>query len=255
MWNTPLFLLLVSLSLISLLIGVPSQVRAIARMRHLPAEAVQATSVFGIIQNLVFVVIAASLGIVYGRQAGLHAPVFEAIASGHSPWEVVQAQLIPAIVTGTISGFIFVGVYFGFFRSRIEEESSLLAERARLDMGLPTRILMGGIHEEIVFRWGVMGFLAWVGMKIIGEPTPFVIWTAIFLAGLIFGLAHLPGVATLGIEPTRELIISSLVLNLLAGIVFGWLFWQYGLLAAMIAHALYHVILFPFEKHFQSLNG
>ena len=232
-----------------LLIGIPRQVRAIGRLRELPAGALQATTVFGIIQNLVFAATASGLGIFYGRQAGLHAPVFEAIASGLSPWKAIQTQLIPSTSIGIISGFIFAGLYFGVFRPRVDKDTAILTERIRLEMGLPTRVLIGGIHEEIVFRWGVMRFLAWIGMKVIGDATPVIIWIAIILAGLVFGLAHLPGAASLGIRPTRELITSSLSLNLLAGVVYGWLFWQYGLLAAMIAHGLYHFILFPFERH------
>lgn len=232
-----------------LLIGIPRQVHAIGRLRKLPAGAVQATTIFGILQNLIFSVIAAILGILFGRQADLHAPVFESIASRLSPLGAIQTQLVPSIAIGIISGFIFVGLYFGVFRPQVDKDTAILTERLRLEMGLPTRVLIGGIHEEIVFRWGVMGFFAWIGLKIFGDTTPLVMWISIILAGLIFGLAHLPGTATLGIEPFRALIISSLSLNLLAGTVFGWLFWQYGLLAAMIAHALFHVIFFPFERH------
>jgi len=236
--------------MISLLIGIPSQIRAIGRIRDLPAGARQATTVFAIIQNLIFGIAAASLGVLYGRQAGLHAPAFEAIANGFPSWEAIQTQLVPSITIGSISGFIFAGLYFWVFRPYMDKESAIVAERLRLEMGLTARVLIGGIHEEIVFRWGVMGFFAWIGLKITGNTTPPVMWIAILLAGLVFGLAHLPGAATLGIQPTRALIISSLSLNLLAGMVYGWLFWQYGLLSAMICHALYHVILFPFESYF-----
>lgn len=250
MWNTSLFFILVTSSLMALLIGIPRQVHAIGRLRDLPAGAVQATTIFGILQNLIFSVTAAILGILYGRQADLHAPVFESIASRLSPLGAIQAQLIPSIVLGIISGSFFVGLYFWVFRPQMDKDTAILTERIRIEMGLPTRLLIGGIHEEIVFRWGVMGVFAWIGLRIFGDTTPLIMWISIILAGFVFGLAHLPGTATLGIEPSRALIISSLTLNLLAGIVYGWLFWKYGLLAAMIAHALYHVILFPFERYF-----
>jgi hypothetical protein len=41
-----------------------------------------------------------------------------------------------------------------------------------------------------------------------------------------------------------------IVLNLWATLICGWLFWQYGLLAAIIAHMLYHLIWLPFDLHF-----
>jgi hypothetical protein len=36
-------------------------------------------------------------------------------------------------------------------------------------------------------------------------------------------------------------------LNLWASLIFGWLFWQYGLLAAMLAHMLFHLVWWPFD--------
>ena len=41
-----------------------------------------------------------------------------------------------------------------------------------------------------------------------------------------------------------------IVLNLWATLICGWLFWQYGLLAVMIAHMLYHLVWLPFDVHF-----
>jgi hypothetical protein len=41
-----------------------------------------------------------------------------------------------------------------------------------------------------------------------------------------------------------------IILNLWATLICGWLFWQYGLLAAMIAHMLYHLVWLPFDLHF-----
>jgi hypothetical protein len=37
-------------------------------------------------------------------------------------------------------------------------------------------------------------------------------------------------------------------LNLWASLIFGWLFWQYGLLSAMLAHMLFHLVWYPFER-------
>jgi hypothetical protein len=37
--------------------------------------------------------------------------------------------------------------------------------------------------------------------------------------------------------------------NLWATLICGWLLWQYGLLAAMIAHMLFHLVWLPFDVH------
>jgi hypothetical protein len=36
-------------------------------------------------------------------------------------------------------------------------------------------------------------------------------------------------------------------LNLWASLIFGWLFWQVGLEAAMMAHMLFHLVWWPFD--------
>ena len=54
-------------------------------------------------------------------------------------------------------------------------------------------------------------------------------------SALLFGAGHLPTTATL--MPLTPLVITrALLLNGLGGIVFGWLYWKRGLLAAMLAH-------------------
>jgi hypothetical protein len=35
-----------------------------------------------------------------------------------------------------------------------------------------------------------------------------------------------------------------------ASLIFGWLFWQVGLLAAMVAHVLFHLVWLPFDRRY-----
>jgi len=42
---------------------------------------------------------------------------------------------------------------------------------------------------------------------------------------------------------TPILLTRSIVLNGIAGIIFGWLYWQYGLAAAMLSHFSADIIL------------
>ena len=95
-----------------------------------------------------------------------------------------------------------------------------------------------------------MTLLVWLSMKIRktnhGSATNFGIWLAIILVSVVFGLGHLPMTATfMGI--TSIVVIRALVLNSLAGIVFGWLYWKRGLESAIVSHfsadIALHVIL------------
>lgn len=105
-------------------------------------------------------------------------------------------------------------------------------------------LLYGGITEEILLRWGWMSLLAWAGWRLFdrrsAQPSAAVMWTAIVLAALLFGIGHLPAVAALA-PLDAALIARTVALNAIGGILFGWLFWKRHLEAAMIAHASTHV--------------
>ena len=114
-------------------------------------------------------------------------------------------------------------------------------------LNLLTAMFYGGITEEILMRWGLMSLLVWIAWKGLKQgvrlPSQGIYQGAIVLAALAFGLLHLP--ATAAVVPLTPLvIIRALLLNGIAGIAFGWLFWQYSLEAAMLSHASFHVFSF-----------
>jgi membrane protease YdiL (CAAX protease family) len=106
-------------------------------------------------------------------------------------------------------------------------------------------IFHGGLTEEILMRWGLMSFLVWALWKIFKRgtnlPSRWIYQAAILIAALLFGLGHLPATAAL-VPLTPFLIGRAVLLNGIVGIGYGWLFWQYSLEAAMIAHISFHVL-------------
>jgi hypothetical protein len=49
---------------------------------------------------------------------------------------------------------------------------------------------------------------------------------------------------------------TNLILNGWAALIFSWLFWKTGLEAAMMAHALFHVIWYPFDvRHTRRISA
>ncbi|MBU7032965.1 MAG: CPBP family intramembrane metalloprotease [Theionarchaea archaeon] len=67
---------------------------------------------------------------------------------------------------------------------------------------------------------------------------------------MIFGLGHVPSYIGAGCRKTPGFFTFMIVFNLYASLIFGWLFWQYGLVAAMIGHMLFHVVWYPFDLKF-----
>jgi membrane protease YdiL (CAAX protease family) len=98
----------------------------------------------------------------------------------------------------------------------------------------------GGITEEILLRLFMLSLLAWIGRFASrtpeGRPGVRVLWVANVLAAILFGLGHLPATAAAGLPLDVLVITRAVVLNGLAGIVFGWFYWTFGLEAAMLSH-------------------
>ncbi|HVL75952.1 MAG TPA: CPBP family intramembrane glutamic endopeptidase [Noviherbaspirillum sp.] len=127
-----------------------------------------------------------------------------------------------------------------------EQWSSAVAAQMQQPVlpALVTGMLYGGITEEILLRWGLMSLLMWAGWRLFAggaaAPPPALAWGAILLAALAFGAGHLPAAAALA-PLDAPLVLRTVLLNAIAGVVYGWLFWRRHLEAAMVAHASTHV--------------
>jgi len=102
-----------------------------------------------------------------------------------------------------------------------------------------------GITEEIWLRFGVMTLFVWMGARDMGRfpPAAWVVWTANVLAAFLFGAMHLPQAALL-VGLNAPIVAFTLLDNGLAGVVFGWLYWRRGLVAAMVAHCATDFVLY-----------
>jgi hypothetical protein len=203
---------------------------------------------FNTIQNLVAVLIAAAVGTALAEEIGLGAPLLSAVIDGEPVWPALRSILVPTLVAGNLGALVFLAVYYLVVRPRLEPAALELVETLRVASGGLANVLYGGIVEEIIARWGLMTLLAWLGARLVGDPTTLVMWSSNLLAGLLYGLAHLPVLFLSDVEKSRFLLMSTVGLNLWASLVFGWLFWQYGLEAASGAHMLLHLFWLPLDR-------
>ena len=117
----------------------------------------------------------------------------------------------------------------------------------RHQLGLWTRVTSGGITEEVMFRWGFLSIVMWLlSLLISSEATVF--WISIIGTGILFGLAHLPGNFAAGCKPSVMLVSTAIISNLWVSLFCGYMFWKYGLIAAMVVHILFHVIWYPWDQ-------
>jgi hypothetical protein len=256
MFDWVLFMILIAICIPGLLVLVPNTIRTVRGpiQQRLPeGRTLPSTEVLVLastVQTMILVAIAVATGVLVADDAGFGAPFFAALAAGENPWAALQPQLLPALIWGGAGSAVFLVLYYAVFRPRLEPGNVACSENLRMALGLPARILYGGIVEEVLIRWGLMSLLAWLGTLLAGEPAPAVIWVAILVSGVLFGLGHLPGYLAVGCQRTPMLLASMTVVNLWAALIFSWLFWQYGLAAAMLAHMLFHIVWWPFDMRY-----
>lgn len=192
-----------------------------------------------LINPLVLVAIGSALGCFATHRVGLDAPLLRALVDRGGEFRTIFIwQAKPALAVGIGVAIILVGyakLTEGFFAAQPGPD---------LPMPLITRVLYGGIVEEIVARWGLMSLFAWAAIRLAGIRPATGFWLAAALAALLFAAGHLPLLYALAPSPPAGIVAAVLIGNFIPGLLFGLLFWKRGLEAAMLAHALAHILAF-----------
>ncbi|MDQ2936268.1 MAG: CPBP family glutamic-type intramembrane protease [Acidobacteriota bacterium] len=190
------------------------------------------------LQSAILLALAVGFGLLLARKSGLGVPIVESWLSGENVRHRLRLVLLPGIVAGLGVGLVLFLLVKFVFLPRIPA-LPLIAEA---DISLWKRVLAsfyGGIVEELLMRLFLLSLLAWLLGKIWrgvnGRPNTGVLWTANFIAAIIFGLGHLPS-ASMVMAITPIVVVAALVLNGIAALVFGYLYWTKGLEAAVVAH-------------------
>ena len=104
--------------------------------------------------------------------------------------------------------------------------------------------LSAAITEEILFRFGVMTLLLWLCSKIFGRAcvNQRIVIVIIVITGIGFGLAHVPSLVAQGANDSAT-IVATLGGNLAVSLLYGWCYWRYGLLLAILAHFTLDIVL------------
>lgn len=244
--NWPLIIVLFCLS-------IPGVCIALARLIHflLPdnsEELKKRMSRFAILQTLLMVLVMSFAGTVLSLKTGLHDPVLEALLQSKVGWGTFQVILLPTLLYSLLALIVFCILYYGLVASILDDHSFKVMANIRKVLRIDGCVLYGGVVEEIIARWGLMNLVAFFAMFFTKQNNDAVIWTSIILSGLMYGVGQIPVYLAAGCLSSRRLIYSVLLLFSWQAIVFGFLFWQYGLLSAIIAHMLFHVGWFLYDN-------
>jgi hypothetical protein len=194
----------------------------------------------GTVQPAILMVAFTALGAWLAPKVGLDAVLVRAAVEKRPMMPILRGQLAAALLAGLFMAAVIL-VYDAFYASKLVVRDS---PAANLEIPLITRMLYGGMVEELMLRWGAMSLFVWLVWKgsRAGEPIPvWSYWLGIALAALLFAAGHLPLLFAIQGSPSAELVGAVMIGNSIGGAVFGWLFWKKGLESAMMAHALAHL--------------
>jgi hypothetical protein len=197
-----------------------------------------------IVNPTVLTLAAVAIGEAANRRVGFRAPAVEAWISSGSPVAVLKRQVRPASIVGVVVAAILLA-YGLTIAPRIVAGAGAQSRLVSFDLPLLPKLLYGRITEELLTRWGLVSAFAWAGWRLAGRPQRLpgtVTAVAIVAAALLFALGHLPMLFLVAPGASTEMVAAVIVGNAVPGILFGALFVRDGLEAAMIAHALAHLL-------------
>ncbi len=229
-------------------LGIASIVPLIPQLLALQPEplplSVEMIQIISVAQLSVLLLLMIWLGSVFSKKVNLGAPVIFALARPQNAFKELKPQIIPALIGG-ISGGIFILVFFGMLSSYLPAE--FLSAGEKLTPPWYTKMLYGGITEELLMRWGLMSFFVWGAYRLTqkkgSDIRPHNYILAIIVSSLIFGLGHLPGAFALSPEVTAPLVTYIILGNSAFGFIAGYLYWKRGLECAIGAHMIAHITM------------
>jgi Type II CAAX prenyl endopeptidase Rce1-like len=199
------------------------------------------------IQTAVLSAAAIGIGLLAAHRIGLGAPYIEAALQGNGSMQTVALMLRTAIPLGFLGGLILLLMDL-LFLPHLPEVLLDTARKTSLWESF-TASFYGGLNEEFLMRLFGLSVLAWMLSRIwrtsAGLPTSTVFWIANVIMAILFGLGHLPALKNLLGRIPPLMLTRTLLLNAPIGLICGWLYWGYGIEAAVAAHfaadIVYHV--------------
>jgi hypothetical protein len=196
-------------------------------------------------QNALLFAIVVFVGLAVSHAVGLGAPYVASFVGCHPPPRPLGPVMSVATVIGAGAG-LFLTVADLVLLPRLPALLDL-ARKSSLWESFSASFY-GGVNEELLMRLLGVSSLVWLvsqGWRSGPPPTPAVFWLAIVAMAILFALGHLPATKAVAGKITPLILTRSLALNGPIAILCGWLFWRYGVEAAIVAHLtadlVYHV--------------
>lgn len=241
-WNIYWFLFM--LAEFSLLAALPYSITMSEDFLYELAVSLPSLLATQFIRSTVILMISIFIGLYLGKKVGFGTPILSSLSETRKlPSETVPTVKLSVLMGLILSIVMFILDYFVF---------SMFTESLIVFMTTPPLwqrflyFIYAGIVEEIVLRFLLVTLLVWISWKIKktanGQPTRTGVWISILLISLIYGIGYAISYSPLIMD--QILALRFVVLNGIAGIVMGWLYWKKGLEASLIANLTASFVFF-----------
>jgi hypothetical protein len=222
----------------------------VAQLANIAYESFQNTEPFlpKLLPSMLFLTIltipSLIIGLTIGRDLGLG--IFKSNSSGQI--EPLKHKLLVSIISGIILGLLLLGMREALL-SYLPDNIPQFGFRGFVGGILVS--LGGAVGEEVWFRFGLMTLMLWLVKKVLklNHLSNKVVFAVIIVSGVLFGMAHLPQLASFD-SATQFAVWATILGNLVASILYGWCFWRHGLFYAIIAHFSLDLVLHAFPALF-----
>lgn len=235
----PMMIVLCGLSLPGIFLAMPRLISLLLQNNSVALQ--KRAGGFAIIHTFIMVFAMSFAGEVLSSRTGLDDPVLRAILQGKASYNSLIPYILPILGYSFLGLMIFCGLYYGVVYRLIDEKSFQILQKMRAGLKIDGCILYGGVVDEVIARWGLMNIIAFFLILFTRQSNSVVIWSSIVFSGLVFGVGQIPVYIAAGCSSTRQFIYSILMLYVWQSVIFGYVFWKYGILSAILAHMLFHM--------------
>jgi hypothetical protein len=252
-WKTFAFLVAAGTLTGPLVLPYAQGLEAIAPGPHQPPGPLGPLVLSTLIQDLIFLLPAAAIGLLVARRIGLGAPYLESWLDGAPrPAEPFSSIVRPALFWATVTALIAFAVD-GFFRYALGVTFPAPEIHARIVVpwwrsGLAS--FWAPWAEEIFDRLFLLSLVAWLlmlGMKLFhlpeGRGRGIALGIATVATALFFGWYHISNEQIFAAAVPRIVALRTVLIILPVGLAFGWIYIRRGLEAAILSHFVIDVIV------------
>ena len=191
--------------------------------------------VIGAVQTVGYALFCGFFGYILAEKIGLLKPI-----------RLERRKLLVTLAISLAGGTLFSMDHWTF--GNVIDGIKAANEASLTLNGVMASVLYGGIIEEVMMRLFLMSLIAFALWKLFFRkhereniPTKvFVIANA--LAAILFAAGHLPATISIFGTLTPLILFRCFLLNGGFGLIFGWFYHRYGIIYAMIGHALFHIV-------------